>query len=283
MTTGSTEWLARAREEGGPSGQPRRDRQFVEALARGLEVLRAFAPNQALLGNQEIARATGLPKPTVSRLTHTLTKLGYLTYSPRLGKYQLGTPTLALGYAVLSNMGIRQLARPLMQELADHAGASVALGSRDRLSLIYVEYCRSNAAVTLRLDLGSRVPIATTSMGRALLAALPENERRHLMEFIAEREPERWPRIRAGIERGLADYARRGFTLSIGEWKSDVNAVGVPLIPADGSPIVAFNCGAPSFQLSRERLESDIGPRLVDMVRRIEALLGHRRPEQGER
>ncbi len=79
MSSTSTEWLARVREEGGPSGQPRRDRQFVEALARGLEVLRAFAPNHALLGNQEIARATGLPKPTVSRLTYPLTKLGYLT------------------------------------------------------------------------------------------------------------------------------------------------------------------------------------------------------------
>ena len=111
MTSGGTEWLARARDGGGPSGSPQRDRQFVEALARGLEVLRAFAPNQVLLGNQEIARATGLPKPTVSRLTYTLTKLGYLTYSDRLGKYQLGAPALALGYAVLSNMGIRQLAQ----------------------------------------------------------------------------------------------------------------------------------------------------------------------------
>lgn len=275
-TGSSTEWLARAREEGGPSGEPKRDRQFVEALARGLEVLRSFQPNHAQLGNQEIARATGLPKPTVSRLTYTLTKLGYLTYSDRLGKYQLGAPALALGYAVLSNMGIRQLARPHMQELADYSGASVALGSRDRLNLIYVEYCRSNAAVTLRLDLGSKVPIATTSMGRALLAALPDNERDHIMDFIAKRDPDRWPQIRAGIERGIDDYQTRGFTMSVGEWKSDVNAVGVPLIPADGSPIVAFNCGAPSFQLSRERLETDIGPRLVNMVRGVEVLLGHR-------
>ena len=112
-------------------------------------------------------------------------------------------------------------------------------------------------------------------MGRALLAALPESERVHLMDFIAKREPDRWPQIRAGIERGLEDYANRGFTLSIGEWKADVNAVGVPLIPADGSPIIAFNCGAPSFQLSRERLETDIGPRLVNLVRGVEALLGH--------
>jgi DNA-binding IclR family transcriptional regulator len=191
-----------------------KDRQFVAALARGLEILRAFAPSETLLGNQEIAARTGLPKPTVSRLTHTLTRLGYLTYSERLGKYQLGTPVLALGYAV----------------------------SRDRLNLIYVEYCRPDSTVTLRLDVGSRIPIATTSMGRALLAALPEQERAYLMEHIARREGE----------------------------------LGVPLIPGDGSPILALNCGGPSFQLPRERLEREIGPRLVNLVRNIEAALGHR-------
>src|SRR5438552_3903344 len=130
MTDDGMEWIARARVDSGPSRAAPRDRQFVETLARGLEILRAFSPHRALLGNQEIARYTGLPKPTVSPLTYTLTKLGYLTYSDRLGKYQLGAPALGLGYAVLSSMGIRQVARPHMQQLADYADASVALGSR---------------------------------------------------------------------------------------------------------------------------------------------------------
>jgi len=260
-----------------------RDRQFVTALARGLEILRAFAPNQTLLGNQEIARRTGLPKPTVSRLTHTLTTLGYLTYSARLGKYQLGTPVLALGYAVLANLGIRTLARPLMQEVADFSRGSVAMGARDRLDLLYIEYCRSSAAITLRLDLGSRIPIATTSMGRAFLAAFPERERAYLMDHIARREGERWPKVRAGIEQAIEDVATRGFTLSVGEWQKDVNAVGVAIVPADGSPILAFNCGGPAFLLSRERLETEIGPRLVNMARNIEVLLGHRGLGSAER
>jgi DNA-binding IclR family transcriptional regulator len=227
-----------------------------------------------MLGNQEIAQRTGLPKPTVSRLTHTLTKLGYLTYSARLGKYQLGTPVLSLGYAALANMDVRLVARPFMQELAEFSGASVALGSRDRLDLVYIEYCRSGATVTLRLDLGSRIPIATTSMGRALLAALPDDERRHLMDFIAKRERMRWPKVRAGIERAIEDVATRGFTLSVGEWQKDVNAVGAPLVPPDGSPIIAVNCGGPAYLLPRERLEQEIGPRLVNLVRNVEAGLG---------
>jgi DNA-binding IclR family transcriptional regulator len=251
-----------------------KDRQFVEALARGLEVLRAFTPTDGLLGNQELAERTGLPKPTISRLTHTLTRLGYLTHVKRLGKYQLAPPVLSLGYAVLGNMNIRQVARPHMQALADHADASVALGSRDRLSLVYVEACRSPSSLMLRLDLGARIPLATTAMGRALIAALPEAERAFLLERMARREEPNWPTIRAGIERAAEDLATRGFTLSLGDWQADVAAVGVPLIPPDGSGIFAFNCGAPAHQLSRDRLERDIGPRLVNLVRTVEASLG---------
>ncbi|MCC6946660.1 MAG: IclR family transcriptional regulator [Bradyrhizobiaceae bacterium] len=257
-----------------PSARPSKpDRKFVVALARGLEILRAFTPRDGLLGNQELVARTGLPKATVSRLTYTLTKLGYLTHIERLEKYQLAPAALSIGYSALANMSIRQIARPYMQELADYAAASVALGSRDRLNLIYIEHCRGKDGVMLRLDLGSRVPLATTAMGRALLAALPAKEREYLMGHIARKEGDRWPKIRAGIERAIKDLAGKGFTTSVGEWEPDVTGVGVPLVLADGSGVFAFNCGAPAFQLSRERAENDIGPRLVNVVRNIESAL----------
>src|ERR1041384_8142220 len=79
------------------------DRKFVTALARGLEVLRVFTPAEGLLGNGEIAERTGLPKPTVSRLTYTLTKLGYLSHVERLAKYPRAPAALALGYTALAN------------------------------------------------------------------------------------------------------------------------------------------------------------------------------------
>lgn len=259
-----------AADDGAPDEA--KDRQFVTALARGLEVLRSFTPREGFLGNQEIAARTGLPKPTVSRLAYTLTKLGYLSYSERLGKYQLGTGVLALGYSALANMGVRQVARPFMQELAEHAGVATSLGSRDRLNMVYVEHCYPSATVTLRLDVGSQIPIATTAMGRALLAALPESERQYLLDHIANRDRERWPRLKPGIEQALKDYRRYGFTLSIGDWQPDVYAVGVPIIPPDGN-ILAFNCGGPSFLLDRDKLIRDVGPRLVNLARNVEAAL----------
>lgn len=271
LETGYETWEKAAGLDSRASGG--KDRKFVSALGRGLEVLRAFTPAEGLLGNRDIAQRTGLPKPTVSRLTYTLTKLGYLVHVERIGKYQLAPGALAIGYSTLANMRIRQIARPYMQELADYANASVALGTRDRLNVIYVEHCRSPASVLLRLDLGSRIPLATTAVGRALIAVLPEHEREWLMQHLARREGDNWPRIRAGIERAVEDLKTRGFTFSVGEWHPDVSAVGVPIVPADRSGLFAINCGAPAFQISRQQLETDFGPRLVNLARNVEAAL----------
>jgi DNA-binding IclR family transcriptional regulator len=252
------------------------DRKFVTALARGLEVLRCFTPAEGQLGNGEIAERTGLPKPTVSRLTYTLTKLGYLTHVERLAKYQLAPAALSLGYTALANIRIRQLARVHMQELANYASATVALGTRDRLDLIYVELARSKHGAMLRLMQGSRLPITTTAMGRALIASLPEEERNWLLGYVKRQEGKNWPKVKVGIERAIKDFETRGFVLSLGDWERDINAVGAPILAPDGSGVFAFNCGAPNYQFTRERLESDIGPRLVNMVRNVEVALSGR-------
>lgn len=252
-----------------PMDEDAQDRQFVTALARGLEVLRAFGPSDIGLGNQELAERTGLPKPTVSRLTHTLTRLGYLAAIEETGKYQLDVGVLALGYSLLAGMDIRKRARPLMQRLANTANGAVALGSRDRLSMVYLENCRGPGALTLRLDVGSRIPIGTTAMGRAFLAALPEDERGYLLAHLKKRLPEDFPRVRDGVDQAVEDLRMRGFTLSIGDWQPEVNAVGVPLISVDGSVAFALNCGAPSFTMPRERLVEDVGPKLVTLARAL--------------
>ncbi len=254
-------------------GAAHNDRKFVVALARGLEVLRAFTPSEGLLGNQEIAARTGLAKATVSRLTYTLTALGYLTHIDRLEKYQLAPGALAIGYSTLANMRIRQVAKPHMQELANHTGASVALGTRDRLNAIYIEFCRGKSATMWRLGVGARIPLAITAMGRALLAGTPAEDRQRLLRQLAQREGTKWPKMRAGVERACKDVESRGFSVSIGEWQSDINAVGIPLTPSDGSAVFALNCGAPAFHFNRFHLEHDVGPRLLNTARNIEAEL----------
>ncbi|SDO36438.1 MULTISPECIES: IclR family transcriptional regulator [Halomonas] len=248
-----------------------KDRQFVTALARGLELLRCFTPRDSTLSNLDLARKTGLPRPTISRLTHTLAKLGYLRPLPK-GKYQLDVGVMSFGYSMISNLPIRSIAQPLMIDLANEVGATVAMSARDRLDMVYLDVVQSALQSTIRRQIGTRLPIHQSSAGRAYLAAMPHDEAEVLMGHIRDHHPDEWPRIRRALESAFRDYADYGFCLSIGEWQRKVNAVAVPLHhPQLG--ILSFNCGGPEFQISREKLETSIGPRLVQLVNDIQTPL----------
>ncbi len=138
------------------------DRKFVTALGRGLNVLRCFGPRDRWLANQEIAARTGLAKPTVSRLVYTLTQLGFLRHSHSPRKYALGSAAVSLGYSALTQIDIRRAARPLLHALSQQTNASVHLAINDALHMQVVDtYWHSSAFV---IDIGSRVPVATTSL-----------------------------------------------------------------------------------------------------------------------
>jgi len=251
------------------------DRHFVTALARGLEVLACFRHGDRMLGNQEFARRCGLAKSTVSRLTHTLTELGYLVYVEESAKYSLGTATLSLGSAMLSRLDIRKLAHPLMQTLAEFGQCMVSLGSRDRLSMIYVDAVRGSAAVTLSLDSGARIQIATSAMGRAFLTAVSEDERNDIMQRVRElADVDRWPELQRGVAKALRDIRELGVCCSFGEWQKDVNAIAVPVRPGGGLPPMAINCGAPAYMVSKEFLLERVRPRLIALASELETSLG---------
>lgn len=245
---------------------PAGDRRFVTALARGFEILRAFQPGGGALGNQELSAATGIPKATVSRLTHTLEGLGYLRHLKAEGKYEPTEAILALGYSVISNLVVRQVARDPMMELALQHDVSVGLASRDRLSLIFVDVCKSRLLSTLHLDVGSRVPMLTTAVGRAFLAGVTKDERAFFFERFEERlEAEEWAELKPRVEDAIAQVNERGYCYVEDEWHRGMRAVATPLIAADGSAVMSMMCGAPAFRIEREKLEQELGPRLAHL------------------
>lgn len=255
----------------------KQDRHFVTALSRGLDVLSCFRSGSRLLGNQDISERCKLPKSTVSRLTYTLTKLGYLHYVKESGKYRLGTATLALGSAVLGRFEVRDLARPLMQELADSTGTSVALGARQRLSMVCVEVCKGNAVLSLNMEVGMRLPLATSAIGRSYLAVCGDTERADLLDQLKELDHLAWPALKQGIDKALGMYQELGACSSFGEWQPDVNGIAVGFRPGNGLPPMSINCGAPAFKVSPDYLLNEVRPRLVELVRRIEEGLGQAR------
>ncbi|WP_428667034.1 IclR family transcriptional regulator [Reyranella sp.] len=234
----------------------------VQGLARGLSVLRAFQPGESALSNAEISARTGLTRPTVSRLTQTLTALGYLAYVPRLGRYTLGAAIASLCHSLLSGMPYRITARPYLREVAQATRLPVSIGARDQLHMINIDTVRHDNAPPARFDLGARIPLATTAMGRAYLFALPESERASLLDRIRQDAGRDWRSLRSSIDRAFDMLDRKGFCVSAGEWRTDVVGVGAPIVTADGI-VLAVNCGGPPFELSEERAVADVGPRVA--------------------
>ena len=248
------------------------DRNYVTALARGLEVLSCFRSGEKLLGNQDITKRCGLPKSTVSRLTFTLTALGYLIHVPQEGKYRLGTATLALGSAMLSGLDVRKLARPLMQRLSETVQCEVALATRDRHNMVYIEHCPSPLHLDSDLDIGSRLPLATTAIGRAWLAACTVDERAQALDYLQAHAPEQWAVAHSLAAQWPAHQERpqAQLTTSFGDWLAHVNAIALAFSPGRGLPLMAISCGGPATRLSADFLQQRVQPELERVVRRLQ-------------
>ncbi|MGE4281165.1 MAG: IclR family transcriptional regulator [Magnetospirillum sp.] len=256
------------------------DRQFVVALHRGLEVLRCFRPGECL-DDREIARRLDIPKATLARLTATLAAQDCLRRDDD-GKYRLGLGLLALGYGNLGGINICGAIQPFMDELAAYAGEGimVALGGEDELSMVYWACTRNAGMVTLQTHVGSRISLARTSMGQAYLAGLDDDRRAALLARLRHKAgADSWPTIEANIGQSLAQVRQTGFCCNYGNWRSDVHSVGVPFSLKNSTlPPLAFNCGGPAYLLSRQRLEDDLGPRLVAMVSRLKSVCDGQSP-----
>jgi len=229
-----------------------------------------FRPGESALSNQVLAQRTGLPKSTVSRLTYTLTKLGYLSQDADSGYYRLGLAVLALGSAVLGSYDIRRVAAPLMRDFALKHTISVSLGMRDGSDIVYLETCRSQARVSVQLSVGSRVPLASTAIGRACYSSLSTTERELADIDMAARYGQDWPLVQAKLEQARQQVLQRGYSESFGEFERDVMAVGVALpSPAPGQGSLCLNASGPAFAFDAETMRSQVAPALLQLARQI--------------
>ena len=245
------------------------DRQFATTLARGLELLRCFTPETPMLGNKELCRATGLPAPTVSRLTYTLTAMGYLAQVERLGKYRLGAAVLSLGNPLLELFTVRRRARDAMMELARETGGSVSIGIRDRFRIVYIESFRYSGRRVYPIDIGTSHSLAGTAVGRACLLSCAPSERVALINQLRVRQPAEWARHGEQLMLNLSDFVRTGYCLSLGEIYPDVQGVAVPLGRIEEREPAALNCAFTGRPIDERWLREEIAPKLLALVRQL--------------
>ena len=222
------------------------DRHFVTAVARAFEVLLTFGDANMQHTNQTIAQLSGLPRSTVARLTHTLVELGYLEFGDSPAKYKLGLASQTFGAIALRGFGLKQLALPYLQRIAEQTGSSVSLTARDGLQMVFLENVRGPAAVTLNVSAGGRVPIQFGSYGWAYLAACSAGEREELLRALEVETGDGWASVRARIDEAMSQYEELGYCLSIRQWHPDVNGIAVAFLrPGSNHPIVLALCQQP--------------------------------------
>lgn len=246
-----------------------KDRQFVTALARGLDILRCFTPSRQELGTAEIGKMIHLPQPTVWRLCHTLIECGFLTWSEHTKKLRLGMPVLGLGYAVLAGQPIAEISRPWMQAIADKFQGAVSLAAPDGVNMVYLQRCQWSSVILADMHIGSRMPMAYTATGWAYLAGLPEIERKDVLARIGKAEGARWKEVERRFHAALKQYQSDGYIIDKGMLHKHINAVAVPLRLPDSTLLSLNSAGIVSI-FDDEKLR-EVGKTLKEFASRLQS------------
>lgn len=242
---------------------------FVQSLERGLSVIRAFDVEHAELTLSDVARATGLTRAAARRFLLTLVDLGYVRTDGRL--FSLTPRVLELGYAYLSSLTLPQVAEPHLERLAAEVHESTSVSLLDGTDVVYVARVATSRIMRVAISVGTRFPAWATSMGRVLLAALPEEElAAHLpdeLEPFTRHTITSTDELRAELSR----VRERGFALVDQELEGGLRSIATGIRDRSGRVTAAINVSSHTSRRTRENLRSEVLPRLRATAAEIEA------------
>jgi IclR family pca regulon transcriptional regulator len=242
--------------------------QFVQSLARGLAVVRAFDAEHQEMTLSEVAARTALTRATARRFLHTLVGLGYVRTDGRV--FALTPLVLQLGYAYLSGQQLPDLAQPILEELSHRHGESTSLAILDGTDIVYLTRIHTRRIISVGISPGTRFPAHATSMGRVLLAALGPAE---LDAYFAEAQlaplTPRTLSSRGAIEAELARVREAGYAVVDQELEVGLRSLAVPVLGADGRTVAAINMALSAELGDAEKDARDAG--LARLVPELQA------------
>jgi IclR family transcriptional regulator, pca regulon regulatory protein len=247
--------------------------QSLQSLERGIAVLRVFSRERPALTLSEIARLTGTTRATARRILLTLEKLGHVRSEGRL--FSLTPRVLTLGWAYLSSLNFSELAQPLMEELAGQTNESSSAATLDVPDIVYVARVPTRRIMTIALSIGTRLPAHATSMGRVLLADLPEDElERYLVDNTFERLTERTITDPEVLRAELSKVAEQGWAFIDQELEIGLRSIAAPIKRADGRAIAAVNVSAAAPRVTVEEFRERLLPALLQTAEAISTSIG---------
>ena len=261
-----------------------REPRYSQSLERGLAILGCFTPERPVLGIADIADELGMSRSTTHRYVITLVALGYLEQGASR-KYRLGLRVTDLGMSALNSTGLREHSHPYLEELRQRTSYTVNLSVLDGADILYVDRARSfrrgQSKIDYGLHPGSRLPAYCTSMGKLLMAHLPEPEQRDLFTDIklAKRGPNTITSKKA-LRDELEEVLDAGFAVNDEELAPELHSISAPVRNEAREVVAAVNMAAHASMISLEELVDALGPHLVSTADRISARLGFRRDDE---
>ncbi|MGB9115652.1 IclR family transcriptional regulator [Bradyrhizobium sp.] len=246
---------------------------IIQVVSRAFDVLRCFEGHEARLGNLEISNRCGLPRSTVSRLTHTLTRMGQLVYLPRDQKYRIGPSAVAMSTAMMRGLQLRNLIRLRLQEVAEQLPGTVGFVIPDRFHLVYLEFGRASNALGLSSTTGTRIAMVSTAAGHAYTAALDAEVGDALLAEMEREIPESAKLLRPRLEANRRSLCERGYVVACGLWSPHINGLAVPLWSPQYQTYVVVTIGLLSAMYDEKRLHKEAAPRLLELSAAIGAML----------
>jgi IclR family pca regulon transcriptional regulator len=229
------------------------DREFVTSLARGLSVIHAFDRDNAELTLTEIANRTRLSPATARRFLWTLQKLGYVGANGRI--FFLQPKVVSLSSAFISSARVDEIIQPILREIVDHAGTSASLAVADGDNVLIIANFSLKRMTRLTAGAGTRYPIHISSMGRVILADLPDEQLDKILGQIKFTAFTKWTVTDpAELRKRILEIRRDGYCVTQDELEEGLDAIAVPVRVAGGRAIAALNCTAYSRQQDKRKL-----------------------------
>ena len=257
-------------------------KQYLQSLERGMAVIQVFSREHPALTLSEVARLTGTTRATARRILLTLEKLGHVRSDGRL--FSLTPRVLSLGWAYLSSLNLWEIAQPLMEDLVQKTKESCSAATLDLPDIVYVARVPTRRIMTIALGVGTRLPAHATSMGRVLLAGLPDDELdQFLTEAMLERVTDRTVTDPEKLRAIVVQARQQGWALNDQELEIGLRSIAAPIASADGRTIAALNLSAAAPRVSIEELRQRLLPALIETAEGISKSLIRGAPPGGKR